>query len=144
MVNYLKCIVGTFHVPCQFENLLMGRGGGPENVTTFGVLSILTLNVIQPRMRLGTRLRSYMTTFHPSDLTRTDKILPGPVLGIFIWLRMPGREFQHFTVFLDVKITPWKMPLLEIHFLCEISLISSSISTKNEPLTPRIDYVMRF
>ena len=39
MANYQNYTVGTFHSSCYFVNLLMPRGGGPENVVIYGVLS---------------------------------------------------------------------------------------------------------
>ena len=39
MVNYHSYTVGTFHSPCRFENQMMPREGGPENVTNLGDLT---------------------------------------------------------------------------------------------------------
>ena len=55
-------------IPCHFKILLAPRGEGPGKGAIFGDLSTLTLNLTQPRKRLGTHLRSDMSSCHLSDL----------------------------------------------------------------------------
>ena len=86
--------------------MLAPRGGGPENGTNFGTLSTLTLNLTQPRRRLGKLLKADMRSLDPSDLTKIEKNLPGPVLGLFFWLATPGREFRHFSVLFERQKDP--------------------------------------
>ena len=70
----------------------MPRGGGLENVPTFGILSKLALILTFPRKRGGTHFRTDMRSLDMSDLTQSEKIVPGPVAGIFYWLVTSGRE----------------------------------------------------
>ena len=57
-----------------------------------GILSGLTLNWILLRTRHGNHLRSDMRSLDMSDLTQSEKIVPGPAAGIFVWLVTSGRE----------------------------------------------------
>ena len=142
MTNYQNYTVGTFYSPCYFVNLLMPRGGGPENVANYGVWSPLILNLTHPRTRDRNYLRAYITTLHPFDLTRKSCTPPCP-WRLYLAFNAKVRGFWDFTLLLDTKSIPSKKSLFEISFLCEIPFTSASICTKNELLTLWIDKDMK-
>ena len=102
-------------VPCHFKILLAPRGEGPGKGAIFGDLSTLTLNLTQPRKRLGTHLRSDMSSCHLSDLMQVVNSVPGPVLDMFIHLprsklalSIVGCNFGTLTYFQKPKGAPQK------------------------------------
>ena len=85
------------------------RGGGPENVDTFGVLGQLTLKLTQSRARPGTLLRPDISSYHLSDLMRVFKSVSGLVLDIYISLpslNVATGAFWHLRQLLGDKTRP--------------------------------------
>ena len=101
-------------VSCHFKILLAPRGEGPGKGAIFGDLSTLTLNLTQPRKRLGTHLRSDMSSCHLSDLMLMQVVnsVPGPVLDTFIHIKIGplncGMQFWYFNVLSKAKRSPPK------------------------------------
>ena len=127
------------------KSVEMPRGGGPENVVIYGVLSPSSQIWLVHGQEVKTDWELKVPHCTCPISSGSKQIGHHPILGICTWLSMPRYvNFEILPYFQIPKASPRKSHILKSSFWVKCPSLQLQFAQKNELLTLWIDKVMKF